>query len=70
MQPVCKHPKVRVVAREDDVEYVECEECGEEAGFGRLKAMPYAELCVNCQGKRDSANKGGPTRRKLTDYVE
>jgi Zn ribbon nucleic-acid-binding protein len=29
MQPVCKHPKVRVVAREDDVEYVECEECGE-----------------------------------------
>ena len=29
MQPVCKHPKVRVVAREDDVEYVECEECGD-----------------------------------------
>jgi Zn ribbon nucleic-acid-binding protein len=29
MQPVCKHPKVRVVAREDEVEYVECEECGE-----------------------------------------
>ena len=29
MQPVCKHPKVRVVAREDDVEYVECQECGE-----------------------------------------
>jgi hypothetical protein len=29
MQPVCKHPKVRVVAREDDVEYVECEECRE-----------------------------------------
>jgi Zn ribbon nucleic-acid-binding protein len=29
MQPVCKHPKVRVVAREEDVEYVECEECGE-----------------------------------------
>jgi Zn ribbon nucleic-acid-binding protein len=29
MQRVCKHPKVRVVAREDDVEYVECEECGE-----------------------------------------
>ena len=29
MQPVCKHPKVRVVAREDEVEYVECLECGE-----------------------------------------
>ena len=25
----CKHPKVRVVAREEDVEFVECQECGE-----------------------------------------
>jgi Zn ribbon nucleic-acid-binding protein len=29
MRPACKHPKVRVVAREEDVEYVECLECGE-----------------------------------------
>ena len=29
MQPACKHPKVRVVAREEDVDYVECLECGE-----------------------------------------
>jgi len=26
---VCKHPQVRVVAREDDVEFVECQRCGE-----------------------------------------
>ena len=25
----CKHPKVRVVAREEDIEFVECQECGE-----------------------------------------
>ena len=25
----CKHPQVRVVAREDDVEFVECQRCGE-----------------------------------------
>ena len=25
----CKHPQVRVVAREDDVEFVECQSCGE-----------------------------------------
>lgn len=25
----CKHPQVRVVAREDDVEFVECQLCGE-----------------------------------------
>jgi len=25
----CKHPQVRVVAREDDAEFVECQNCGE-----------------------------------------
>jgi hypothetical protein len=25
----CKHPQVRVVAREEDVEFVECQLCGE-----------------------------------------
>jgi hypothetical protein len=29
MDTFCKHPKVRVVAREEDAEYVECQECGE-----------------------------------------
>jgi Zn ribbon nucleic-acid-binding protein len=29
MNTVCKHPKVRVVAREEDVEFVECLDCGE-----------------------------------------
>ena len=29
MTPKCKHPIVKVVAREDDVEFVECQSCGE-----------------------------------------
>jgi Zn ribbon nucleic-acid-binding protein len=29
MTPKCKHPIVKVVAREDDVEFVECQNCGE-----------------------------------------
>jgi hypothetical protein len=29
MPASCKHPKVRVVAREEDVEFVECQTCGE-----------------------------------------
>ncbi len=29
----------------------ECEECGEEIGAGRLKAMPLAKLCVSCQSQ-------------------
>ena len=44
-----------------------CEECEEEIAMPRLTAMPYAELCVDCQASRDG-NKGPATRRKLTDY--
>ena len=29
MNTPCKHPRVRVVAREEDAEFVECQECGE-----------------------------------------
>ena len=44
-----------------------CEECGEDIPWARLKAMPYAELCVTCQGKRDGPDRA-PTRRGLTDF--
>lgn len=27
--PVCKHPQVRIIAREDETEYVECILCSE-----------------------------------------
>jgi DnaK suppressor protein len=29
--------------------YGVCEGCGDEIGWGRLKAMPLAKLCVTCQ---------------------
>ncbi|MFZ5468176.1 MAG: TraR/DksA family transcriptional regulator [Myxococcota bacterium] len=53
--------------RETPEELGLCLECGEEIAFGRLTAMPYAELCVDCQTRRDGP-KSGPTRRKLTEY--
>jgi DnaK suppressor protein len=28
-----------------------CEECGDKIGQGRLKVMPLAKYCVNCQSK-------------------
>lgn len=52
----------------DPDSFGECEECGEEIALGRLKAMPYAELCVNCQSKKDPS-RTLPTRKRLTDYV-
>jgi DnaK suppressor protein len=55
------------IAKEPE-SYGECEECDEELPLGRLQAMPYAELCVNCQAKRDGP-KGRATRKKLTEFI-
>jgi hypothetical protein len=39
MEQVCKHPRVRVVAREEDAEFVECQECGEVFDASEFKDM-------------------------------
>jgi DnaK suppressor protein len=43
-----------------------CAECDEPLGR-RLEAIPYVELCVECQRARDGDAKPG-RRRHLTDY--
>lgn len=43
MNTVCKHPKVRVVAREEDAEYVECLDCGEVFDSGEFRDMEIEE---------------------------
>jgi hypothetical protein len=35
----CKHPRVRVVAREEDSEFVECLECGDIFESSEFKDM-------------------------------
>lgn len=44
MNTVCKHPKVRIVAREDDAEYVECLDCGEVFDSNEFRDMAIEEL--------------------------
>src|SRR6266436_3855075 len=39
----CKHPRVRVVAREEDAEFVECLECGEVFDSSEFKDMGIEE---------------------------
>lgn len=46
-----------------------CQECEEDIPFPRLKAMPYAEFCVDCQAKHDRP-KAGLARKNLTDFIE
>jgi hypothetical protein len=35
----CKHPRVQIVARDEDVEFVECKECGEVFEASEFKDM-------------------------------
>jgi hypothetical protein len=39
MKKVCRHPRVRVVAREEDAEFVECLECGDVFDSSEFKDM-------------------------------
>ncbi len=43
----------------EDGTYGQCRQCREAIERGRLEIMPYAELCVSCNGK-----KNGQKRKK------
>jgi DnaK suppressor protein len=61
---ICK--ALRKIASAPD-DFGLCEDCGDDLGEARLAAMPYAELCLECQAKRDGP-KGPRTRRNLYDF--
>jgi len=63
--------KEKMLAIEEALEKVRegtygvCEECGDEIGAGRLKAMPLAKLCIPCQStleKEQAHHKFGEER--------
>jgi uncharacterized Zn finger protein len=43
MNWACKHPRVRVVTREEDSEFVECLECGDVFESSEFKDMAIEE---------------------------
>lgn len=43
-----------------------CRMCEDEIAEKRLLAMPFVELCVDCQANRDPSRGGA--RKHLTDY--
>ena len=49
METFCKHPKVRVVAREEDAEYVECQECGEV-----FDSNEFRDMTIEAESLEDS----------------
>lgn len=38
-----------------------CEECGREIGKGRLDAIPYARLCIDCANRAPATSPGIPS---------
>lgn len=56
------------VRRLIDGSYGACIDCGKKISKGRLEALPYAKLCVNCKSEWE-ANDGMPPREELEDEV-
>jgi DnaK suppressor protein len=53
--------------RETPEDFGLCETCDELIKRRRLELMPFARLCVVCQGRREDPR--GMRRSKLNDYV-
>lgn len=43
----------QALQRLDDGTYGQCTNCGQEIAPGRLKAMPQASLCIECQERME-----------------
>jgi hypothetical protein len=43
MATICKHPRVRIVSRHEDTEFVECLECGEVFDSDEFRDMEIEE---------------------------
>jgi hypothetical protein len=43
MPTACKHPRVRIVSRHEDTEFVECLECGEVFDSDEFQDMAIEE---------------------------
>jgi transcription initiation factor TFIIIB Brf1 subunit/transcription initiation factor TFIIB len=46
----CKHPRVQIVSRDEDEEYVECLECGEVFESSEFKDMSIEESSQASEG--------------------
>lgn len=44
MASACRHPKVRIVSRHEDVEFVECLECGEVFDSEEFQDMELEDI--------------------------
>jgi hypothetical protein len=50
IEKMCRHTRVRVVAREEDVEFVECQECGDV-----FEASEFKDMAIEDNIKQEEA---------------
>ena len=50
MHPPCKHPQVRIVSRDEDAEFVECESCGDIFEASEFRDMEIEESTLKDEG--------------------
>lgn len=53
MATACKHPRVRIVSRHEDVEFVECLECGEVFDSEEFRDMEIEDTVPTEETDRD-----------------
>lgn len=49
----------------DEGSYGICEDCGEEIGTERMKIMPFAIYCVDCQANHEGPAPGHPRHSQM-----
>ncbi|MGA2348815.1 MAG: hypothetical protein ABSF70_00160 [Terracidiphilus sp.] len=54
MATICKHPKVRIVSRHEDAEFVECMECGDVFDSEEFSDMEIEESAETEPSMEDS----------------
>ena len=64
--PACKHEKTRLIARDNDAEYIECAACGAILETHELADSIKAS---NAEGSKP-APSGGPEAGKTTPFDE
>lgn len=50
--------------------YGQCIDCEEAIGDGRLEAIPYAKLCVDCKTRREENNGMPPEENEASEQQE
>jgi hypothetical protein len=63
MSASCKHPQVRVVAREEDAEFVECQLCGEVFDSSEFPDILNEEDTLEEQEAQGPSAPGSPSEQ-------